>query len=106
MNIAVIKTGGKQYKVKVGDKINVEKISIAKDSVNKDLDSKKITKKPEIKQTIEFDDILNGKKVKAEIIENGKEKKVMVVKFRPKKRYMRTKGHRQDYSKIEIKEIK
>lgn len=94
MSIAVIKTGGKQYKVKVGDKIKIEKI--------KDQSSK--TKNPD--QKLEFDDILGGKKVKAEVKGIGKGKKIRVFKFRPKKRYKRTYGHRQQYTELEIKEIK
>ncbi len=104
MTIAIIKTGGKQYKVKVGDKIDVEKILIKKETSTKDLKNKKSTKSDN--HIIELDDILNGKKVKAEVIKEGKDKKITVIKFRPKKRYMRTRGHRQNYSKIEIKEIK
>ena len=99
MSIAVIKTGGKQYKVSVGDKLRVEKLTVNNLSKNKKKNSKSNEK-------IEFEDILGGKKVVAEIIENGKEKKIKVFKFKPKKRYKRTYGHRQPYTQIEIKEIK
>ncbi len=87
MSIAVIKTGGKQYKVEVGDKLKIEK-----------LDSKE--------KKIEFDDILHNKKVIAEIINSGKDEKVKVFKFKPKKRYKLTYGHRQLYTEIQIKGIK
>ena len=87
MSIAVIKSGSKQYKIKVGDKLKVEK-----------LDSKD--------KKIEFDDILSGKKVKAEILTTAKNEKVKVFKFKPKKRYKRTYGHRQPYTEIKITEIK
>lgn len=85
MEIAVIKTGGKQYKVKVGDIIKVEKLQ----------DSKKI----------EFTDLLNNKKVAATLVSEGKSKKVLVTKFNSKKRYQRNKGHRQNYSQIKIESI-
>lgn len=86
--IAVIKTGGKQYKVKVGDVLKVEKIEA------------------ENGEKQEFEDILFGKKVVAEVIEAGKLKKVMVTKFHAKKRYERHVGHRQNYTQIKIEAIK
>jgi large subunit ribosomal protein L21 len=86
MSIAVIKTGGKQYKVKAGDVLEVEKL----DSKNK---------------TQEFPDILNGKVVKAEILAETKGEKVRIFKFKNKTGYKKTQGHRQKYSQIKIKEI-
>lgn len=86
-DIAIIKTGGKQYKVKVGDTIKVEKIAD---------DAKEIV----------FDDLLNQAKVSAKILEQGKLPKITVLKFHAKKRYQRTKGHRQFYTKIQIESIK
>lgn len=84
-DIAVIKTGGKQYKVAVGDKIKVEKI-------NEISEEKKL----------ELVDLLNGKKVTAEVIGEGKLDKIIVFKQHPKKRYSRTNGHRQNYTEIKI----
>ncbi|AKM81883.1 TPA: 50S ribosomal protein L21 [Candidatus Berkelbacteria bacterium] len=86
-DIAVIKTGGKQYKVVVGDKIKVEKIESDPSADGKNL---------------ELDDLLNGKKVAAEIISEGKRDKIVVFKQHPKKRYSRTNGHRQNYTEIKI----
>ena len=85
--IAVIKTGGKQYKVEEGSVIKVEKI------VGKEKDS------------LEFDDILNGKKVKASIVSEFKAPKVVVFKFKAKKHYQRTMGHRQTMTQIKIEKI-
>lgn len=82
---AIIKTGGKQYKVKVSDVLKVEKIS----------EQKKIV----------FEDLLGGKKVTASILEQIKIPKVRIVKFHPKKRYKRIKGHRQNLSIIKIEKI-
>lgn len=87
MTIAVIKTGGKQYKVAVGDEICVEKI-ISKD------------------KKLEFTDLLDNKSVTAEIVSEDKEDKIRVFKFKSKKHYKKTFGHRQPFSKILIKEIK
>ena len=85
--IAIIKTGGKQYKVQVGDLIQIE------------------TLKADEKSKIEFEDLLNGKKVKAEVIEHGRGKKIEVLKFHSKKRYDRLAGHRQGFTKIKIEAI-
>ena len=82
--IAVIKTGGKQYKVEEGDILKVEKL----------LDKK-----------LEFADLLGGKKVTASVIGEGKRDKIEVIKFHSKKRYQRAKGHRQAYSEIKILKI-
>ncbi len=100
--LAVIKTGGKQYLVKKGDRIEIEKIE------GKEGDE------------IEFTDILllekNKKveigkpkvekaKVVGKILEQGRGEKVIIFKYKPKKRYKKKAGHRQPYTKIEIKEI-
>jgi large subunit ribosomal protein L21 len=85
--IAVIKTGGKQYKVAVGDMIKVEKILGKKDK-------------------LEFEDILGGKKVAATVIGEGRRSKIRVLKFRPKKRYKRVGGHIQNFTSIKIESIK
>lgn len=84
--IAVIKTGGKQYKVVEGDIIRVEKLAQ--------------------KDKVDFEDLLNGKKVSAEILGDIKAEKVKVLKFHSKKRYKRVKGHRQGYTEIKITGIK
>jgi len=86
MDFAIIKTGGKQYKVSAGDTLKIEKV-----------DSKK---------TIEFDDIYAGKKVFASIVSQGRYPKVKIFKFKPKKRYQRTRGHVQKYTLIKIESIK
>lgn len=86
MNIAVIKTGGKQYKVSEGDLLKVEKL-------------------PESKEKLQFEDILGGKKVTASIISEGKAEKVRTIKFHSKKRYKRVIGHRQAFSQIKIESI-
>jgi len=83
---AIIKTGGKQYKVSIGDTIKIEKV--------------------EAEKTIELDDIYAGKKVTASIVSQGRHPKVKIFKFKPKKRYKRTRGHAQKYTLIKIESIK
>lgn len=86
---AVIKTGGKQYKVQEGEILKVEKIDpeIIKDN------------------KIELNDLFDGKKVTASLVSEGKGEKVVVFKFHSKKRYKRTVGHRQLFSEIKIEKI-
>lgn len=85
--IAIIKTGGKQYKVEVGDTVQVEKLELVENS------------------KIDFKDLLAGKKVTAIVVEQGRSKKVDVLKFHAKKRYQRLRGHRQAFTKIKIEAI-
>jgi len=84
---AIIKTGGKEYKVQEGQKLRVEKLSSPKGKI------------------IQFADILSGGKVSAKILLEGKSPKIRVLKFRPKKRYHKVYGHRQPYTQIEIEKI-
>jgi large subunit ribosomal protein L21 len=89
MPIAVIRTGGKQYKVQEGQELLVERIPDKKE-----------------KDKIEFKDLLYGKKVFATILGEEKGEKIHIFKFRPRKRYRRKTGHRQIYAKIKIESIK
>ncbi|MGD2041868.1 MAG: 50S ribosomal protein L21 [Anaerolineae bacterium] len=99
---AVIKTGGKQYRVTPGDSIDVERLPY------------------EVGEQIELDQVLlvaNGSgatvgqplvkdaKVKATVTRQAKGRKVVVFKFRSSKRYRRKKGHRQFYTRLRIDEI-
>ena len=99
---AVIKTGGKQYKVQVGDILHIEKLIVE--------EGQKVT----FDQVLLIDD--NGKtligtpfiedaQVKAEVIENFKDKKVIVFKKKRRKQYKRKRGHRQELTRIKIEEI-
>jgi len=103
--IAVIKTGGKQYKVKKGQSIKIEKLS-AKDGLPAQSGDK-----------VKFDTLLTassdgkevnigkpslGEKVEGKVVEQGRDKKVMVVKYKNKTRYKRNLGHRQPFTQVEI----
>lgn len=100
---AVIKTGGKQYRVKEGEVLRVEKLGLEKgEKVNLD----------EVLMVSNGDDIkigtplLKGAKVTAEVMSNGRAKKVKIMKFRRRKHSMKQQGHRQSYTEIKIKSIK
>lgn len=96
---AIIKTGGKQYKVEAGDTLFIEKLDAEADS------------------DVTFDEVLaiggddgikvgsptvNGATVSAKVIKNGKGKKITVMTYKPKKNEKRKMGHRQPYTKVEI----
>lgn len=85
---AIIRTGGKQYKVKAGDILKVEKLKSSKDG------------------KFEFADILFNKKVSAKILQDMKNPKVVILKHHSKKRYHKTQGHRQIMTEIKIEDIK
>ncbi len=100
---AVIFTGGKQYRVKEGDVLRVEKLGLEQgDKIDFD----------EILMTSNGKDIkvgtphVKGAKVSAEVMSNGRAKKVKIIKFRRRKHSMTQMGHRQSYSEIKIKKIK
>lgn len=100
--IAVIKTGGKQYKVKEGQTIKVEKID-NKEGAKVKIDTLLISDSQAT--TLELGKPSLGEKVEAKIVEQGKNKKVKVIKYKSKTRYKRNIGHRQNYTKLEITKI-
>ena len=102
MKTAVIVTGGKQYRVQEGDVLFIEKLDA------------------EAGSTVKFDQVLavmdeesnlfgtptlEGATVTANVVKNGKAKKIRVYKMKPKKGYRRTQGHRQPYTQVQIEAI-
>jgi len=93
MKFAVIQTGGKQYLVKEGQSLKIEKIVGAKgDKMAFDDGTEAKVGKP----------FVDGAKVEAEIMEQGRGDKVLIIKYKRKVRYHRRKGHRQDFTKVKI----
>lgn len=95
---AIFKTGGKQYYVEEKSRVYIEKLNA------------------EAGEAVTFDEVLmvdgkvgspfvKGATIEAEVIKNGRAKKIKVFKYRPKKKYRRTQGHRQPYTLVEIKKI-
>lgn len=99
---AVFVTGGKQYTANVGDVLFIEKLNV------------------EAEETVVFDQVLlvgegaeakfgtpvvEGAKVEAKVIKNGKGKKLNIITYKPKKGSVRRMGHRQPYTKVEITNI-
>ncbi|MBU2235652.1 MAG: 50S ribosomal protein L21 [Patescibacteria group bacterium] len=102
--IAVIKTGGKQYKVKEKGIIKVEKLDKKEGSVITLKDVLLVSDEEGKKVSLGTPNV-KGAKVTAKVLEEKKDKKVMVIKYKSKIRYHRTKGHRQWYTKLQIQKI-
>lgn len=113
MTFAVIQTGGKQYKVQVGDLLKIEKLSQDRKEGEQPMiyeEGAKVT----FDQVMLVDDgnstkvgtpYLVGAKVGASVIANDRHKKVMVVKYRAKSRYYKKNGHRQPFTEVKIESI-
>jgi len=97
---AVIKTGGKQYVVSPGDKIKVEKLD-ASDGTEVFFDALLVSDK----ETLVGTPYVAGYKVKAKVLAQGRGKKIIVYKYKAKKRYHKKQGHRQAYTELEILSI-
>ncbi len=100
---AIVEISGKQYKVQEGDIVFVDRLEneeegnkVTFDRVLMISDDKKVT----IGQ-----DTVKGAKVEASVVGHGKAKKIVVYKYKAKKNYRRTQGHRQPYTKIQIEKI-
>ncbi len=101
---AVIKTGGKQYKVKEGQTLDIEKLEI-EDGKPVQFDALLVSD-DDGKDVKVGTPTVSGAKVTAKVVESGKGKKVSVIKYKPKSRYRRNVGHRQPFTKIQIESIK
>jgi len=99
---AVIETGGKQYRVNEGDVIFVEKLDVNEgDTVVFDR-----VMAMSIGQSFEVGTpVVEGAKVTAKVLKNGKAKKIYVMKYKAKKNEKKKLGHRQPYTKVEIVSI-
>jgi large subunit ribosomal protein L21 len=103
MSYAIIQTGGKQYKVKSGEILKIER-----------LESSKLETKIEFKEILAYGDdknieigspIIKGAKVEADLVENGKNRTILIFKKRRRQNSRRKNGHRQQYSLVSISKI-
>jgi len=101
--LAVIKTGGKQYIVQPGDKIKIEKLD---EQEGKEIAFSDVLLVQDDKKLEIGNPIIKTAKVQAKILSHGKGDKIIVFKYKSKKRYSRKIGHRQPYTEIEITGIK
>ncbi|WP_028452652.1 50S ribosomal protein L21 [Chitinilyticum aquatile] len=99
---AVVKTGGKQYKVAIGEKLKVEQIAA-------DIDSQIVLN--EVLMVADGDavvigtPVVAGAAIKATVVSHGRGEKVRIFKMRRRKHYMKRQGHRQNYTEIRIDAI-
>jgi len=99
---AIIATGGKQYRVKEGDEILVEKLDVAEgETVVVD----QVLAAGEGADIKVGTPVIAGAAVNAKVVENGKGPKVVIFKYKNKKDYRKKKGHRQPYTKVVIESI-
>ena len=99
MSFTVIKTGGKQYKVAKGEKIKIDKLS-AKEGESIEFD--KVLLQANGKSVKIGQPYVEGAKVSAKVLKHGKDKKVIVFRYKPKTRYKRKKGFRRSFTEVEI----
>ena len=102
MDYAIIKTGGKQYRVKPGDELDVELLPNPVDSVAEFVEVLALSDGGEV--TIGAP-LVEGAKVTAQVLSHYKDKKLMVFKYKAKTRYRRKRGHRQTYTRLRIQDI-
>ncbi len=99
---AIIETGGKQYKVNVGDELFIEKLDVdAETTVTFD----KVIAVSNDETISVGDPYVAGATVEAKVLKNGKAKKITVFTYKPKKGKQRKLGHRQPYTKVKIEAI-
>ena len=103
MSYAVIQTGGKQYKVSAGEIIKIEKLPDSNPNTN--IEFKEILAYGDDKNIELGEPTVNGAKVEAELLKNGKERTVLIFKKRRRKNSRRKNGHRQQFSLIRINKI-
>ena len=99
---AIIETGGKQYKVNEGDVIFVEKLGVAEGETVEFTSVKALSKDGALKVGTP---VVEGAKVTATVVKEGKGKKIVVFKYKAKKNEKKKMGHRQPYTKLQITAI-
>ena len=100
--LAIIKTGGKQYKVAPGDKIKIEKIA---EKEGKEITFKEVLLVEKNRKLEIGTPFVKGAKVVGKILSQSKGKKIIIFKYKPKTRYKKKIGHRQLFTEVEIIKI-
>ncbi|MBI4160334.1 MAG: 50S ribosomal protein L21 [Candidatus Yanofskybacteria bacterium] len=104
MAFAIIKTGGKQYKVAEGDKLLIEKLDQATGE-EFDFNEVLLVGNASVENTRVGQPFVEGARVHARVLDNLRGEKKIVFKYHNKTRYKKKKGHRQPYTKVEILKI-
>ncbi|MCL2846109.1 MAG: 50S ribosomal protein L21 [Firmicutes bacterium] len=93
---AIIKTGGKQYRVEIGTRVRIEKLELEPGT----------THKPEVVLSVKDGKISQKGTVTVKVLEHGLGDKIDIFKYKAKKNYRRRQGHRQPFTLVEVTEIK
>ncbi len=99
---AVIKTGGKQYKVSVGEKLKIEQIPAELDS---QIELEEVLMVADGDKVVVGSPVVSSAKVKATVVAHGRGEKIRIFKMRRRKHYQKHQGHRQNYTEIRIDAI-
>jgi large subunit ribosomal protein L21 len=99
---AVIKTGGKQYRVKTGDVLKIEQLS---HEVGSDIDFSDVLLIVDGEKSTVGTPLIPKAVVKANVVSQGRHKKIKIIKFRRRKHHMKQMGHRQNYTEVTITAI-
>jgi len=99
---AVVQTGGKQYRLSVGDSVRVEKLAGEPGDV---IDLPQVLMVGDGEQVSVGTPAIEGACVKAEILAHGRDKKIRVFKMKRRKKYRRTQGHRQSFTQLRVTDI-
>ena len=99
---AVVRTGGKQYRLGIGDSIKVEKLP---NEVGNIIELSQILMVSDGNEVKVGAPLVTGASLKAEIVRHGRNKKIRVFKMKRRKKYRRTQGHRQAFTQLKVTEI-
>ena len=102
MMYAVVQTGGKQYRLGVGDNVRVEKLA---GELGEVVELPQVLVIGDGEKVSIGDPVIAGASVKAEIVSHGRDKKIRVFKMKRRKKYRRTQGHRQSFTQLRVTEI-
>ncbi|MAS34217.1 MAG: 50S ribosomal protein L21 [Anaerolineaceae bacterium] len=99
---AIIRTGGRQYRAEVGKTIDVERLP---HEVNDNIELEDILLIGDGDNTVIGQPVVEGAKVKATVVDQGRDKKIIVFKYRQRTNYRRKRGHRQYFTRLRVDEI-
>jgi len=99
---AIIETGGKQYRVQEGDVLSIEKVDAQEGETFEVSQVLAVVDEENVSLGKPF---VEGASVVLKVLEQGKDDKIIVFKYKPKKKYRRTFGHRQPYTKVSVETI-
>ena len=102
MDLAVIKTGGKQYVVSPGQKLKIEKLEV---EVGKEIIFDQVLLVSDTDKLLIGMPLVEGATVTAKVLNQGRGDKIVVFKYKAKKRYKVKKGHRQSFTEVEVTKV-